>query len=586
MLSQNHSAKIVCLEAPEANENTRYKVCYGTDSGCLFYSTAPTPDTEIQVPSLAPGIKYYAVVKTGSEGSGWSEDSNEEWVIPYVEMQVPGDYSTIQAAVNAAPSNGAAKIYVASGYYGTGSTITINKGVHIIGAGYSNTTIDDQVKFYYAPMPILTESGQIVTTGIDNVSIWGQGNCAFAWFSDYVVFYRVKFWSWDYQQSYVVGLDVWDSDTRIDKSLFVGNGLLFWGADPNVDYSSFQQAPDYAIQLYAGAEIDWLWDSNIFTSNAGYIYGSSSVPYIDGYRTQLNYWGTTDMNYIQSKMDVYNGINIFASSIRSSPVPDAYPKPVPEGVERLDIVGLRQEQNALKTRVEVRSDSAALLLPKVVRIYQLLGEYDLAHRYLMDMQIGHADNQPLVLRSRILEVGNEIRRRRPLEALKKADALIKEYPEAPVARQMLLTKGVIYMSDPEAGNPKKAREAFEEALATCSDELLAKNIRRYLAMTADSKDAPVEKKRREIELSCSPNPANPSTMIRFQLCQADRVNLSIYNTLGQKINVLVNGEMTPGPYSVIWDGKDATGRELASGVYFVRLEAGEKVEAKKMLLLR
>jgi len=70
-------------------------------------------------------------------------------------------------------------------------------------------------------------------------------------------------------------------------------------------------------------------------------------------------------------------------------------------------------------------------------------------------------------------------------------------------------------------------------------------------------------------------------MIRFQLWHADQVNLTIYNILGQKIDMLVNGEMTPGPYSVIWDGKDATGREVASGVYFVRLAAGEKVEPQK-----
>ena len=584
--SGNASANLQWDPAPGANDATRYKVCYGTSSGSHPYETEEINGCAKTVSGLTPGTKYYFVTKVGSDADGWSEDSNEEWVIPYVEMQVPGDYSTIQAAVNAAPSNGAAKIYLASGYYETGAALTINKGVRIIGAGYSNTTIDDQVKFYYAPMPILTESGQIVATGIDNVSIWGHGNSAFAWFSDRVVFYRVQFWSWDYYQSYVVGLDVWDSDTSINRSLFLGNGVLFWGADPYVRYSSFKDAPDYAIQLYAGSDVDRLTDSNFFTYNAGYIYGSSSVPHIEAGEVLDNYWGTTNISYIQSKMDVYNGIDIPSNRIRSSQVLEAYPKPVLEGMERLDIASLRREQNALKTRVEVKSDSAALLLRKVVRIYQLLGEYDLAHRYLRNVKIGHADNQPLVLRARVLEVGNEIRRRRPFEALKKADALIKDHPDAPVARQMLLTKGVIYMSDPEAGNLEKAEEAFEEALATSSDELLAKNIRRYLAMVADSKDIPGEKRRRDIELSSSPNPANPSTMIRFRLGQAEQVILSIYNTLGQKINMLVNGEMTAGPHSVIWDGKDATGREVASGVYFVRLEAGGRMKAKKLLLLR
>ena len=582
--SGNASAKLSWQPAPDANDATRYKVCYGTSSGSHPYETGEINGCSKTISGLTPGTKYYFVIKVGSDADGWSEDSNEKWVIPYAEMHVPGDYTAIQAAVDAAPSNGAAIIYVASGYYHTGTTITINKCVSIHGAGYSNTIIDDPVEFYYTPMPMLTESGQVVFPGIRYVSIWGQGDCAFAWFSDYASFFNVKFWSWNYQQSYVVGLDVWDSHTLIYKSLFWGNGVLFWDAPLSVRYSTFEQAPSYALQLWCSSHVAGLWHNNIFTSNAGYVYGTSSVPHIDALWTIDNYWGTTSMSYIQSKMDVYNGIDI--GTIRSSPVPDAYPKPIARGPERLDIAALRQERKRLKARVETKSDSAALLLPKVVRIYQLLGEYDLAHRYLRNVEMRHADNKPLVLTARVLEVGNEIRRRHPFEALKKADALIKEHPETSVAQQMLLTKGVIYMSDPEAGNVEKARETFEEALATCSDKLLAKNIRRYLAMVADSKNVPVEKRPGDIELSCFPNPANPSTMIRFRLGQADQTILSIYNTLGQKINVLVDGEMTAGLHSVIWDGRDATGREAASGVYFIHLEAGGKVEAKKMLLLR
>jgi hypothetical protein len=59
------------------------------------------------------------------------------------------------------------------------------------------------------------------------------------------------------------------------------------------------------------------------------------------------------------------------------------------------------------------------------------------------------------------------------------------------------------------------------------------------------------------------------------------VNLTVFNTLGQQVATLVNGEMEAGYHSVRFDGS-----KLASGVYFYRLQAGTYVETKKLLLLR
>ncbi|MEJ2634730.1 MAG: C1 family peptidase [Calditrichia bacterium] len=78
-----------------------------------------------------------------------------------------------------------------------------------------------------------------------------------------------------------------------------------------------------------------------------------------------------------------------------------------------------------------------------------------------------------------------------------------------------------------------------------------------------------------------PNPFNPLTIIKYQLPISSEVELSIYNLLGQKVATLVSAKQPAGYYSVIWD---ASG--LASGVYVCRLDTGDFVQTKKMLLIR
>jgi hypothetical protein len=78
-----------------------------------------------------------------------------------------------------------------------------------------------------------------------------------------------------------------------------------------------------------------------------------------------------------------------------------------------------------------------------------------------------------------------------------------------------------------------------------------------------------------------PNPFNPSTTIDFSLPARTRARLAVYNTLGQEVAVLVNGEMESGRHSVRFD---ATG--LPSGTYFYRLTTGENMHTGKMNLLK
>ena len=84
-----------------------------------------------------------------------------------------------------------------------------------------------------------------------------------------------------------------------------------------------------------------------------------------------------------------------------------------------------------------------------------------------------------------------------------------------------------------------------------------------------------------------PNPFNSSTVIRFALPARTEVELSLYNLVGQQVATLVKGVRDAGGYAVGWDGRDTSGRDLASGVYIYRLQGGSgPVKTRKLLMLR
>lgn len=83
-----------------------------------------------------------------------------------------------------------------------------------------------------------------------------------------------------------------------------------------------------------------------------------------------------------------------------------------------------------------------------------------------------------------------------------------------------------------------------------------------------------------------PNPFNQSTRISFALERESRIALEVYTLLGAKVKVLAQGTYPRGRYSVVWDGTDASGRAMPSGVYFYRVTTPQRVETRRMVLLR
>ena len=83
-----------------------------------------------------------------------------------------------------------------------------------------------------------------------------------------------------------------------------------------------------------------------------------------------------------------------------------------------------------------------------------------------------------------------------------------------------------------------------------------------------------------------PNPFNPSTNIQYSIPNAENVEISIYNVLGQKVKTVVNAYQQRGHHTTIWSGTNEQGLSVGSGIYFYRIKAGNYYAIKKMVFIK
>jgi hypothetical protein len=83
-----------------------------------------------------------------------------------------------------------------------------------------------------------------------------------------------------------------------------------------------------------------------------------------------------------------------------------------------------------------------------------------------------------------------------------------------------------------------------------------------------------------------PNPFRPATAIPLTLTCGARVKAAVYDALGRRVRTLIDGARAAGRHEIEWDGRDDSGRNLASGVYFIRVESGETAVTRKAAVLR
>jgi hypothetical protein len=83
-----------------------------------------------------------------------------------------------------------------------------------------------------------------------------------------------------------------------------------------------------------------------------------------------------------------------------------------------------------------------------------------------------------------------------------------------------------------------------------------------------------------------PNPFNPATTLAFSVGERSLVTIGVYDVAGRRVSLLVDSEFDPGAYSVRWDGRDDSGRHVASGTYFARMSTGNSVFERKMTVIK
>jgi parallel beta-helix repeat protein len=83
-----------------------------------------------------------------------------------------------------------------------------------------------------------------------------------------------------------------------------------------------------------------------------------------------------------------------------------------------------------------------------------------------------------------------------------------------------------------------------------------------------------------------PNPFNSGTTIEYTLLGHGKVRIDIYNILGQFVKTLIDADQVAGTHTVVWEGRDAAGRPVASGFYLCKMAAGGAVDTRKMLLIK
>ena len=151
--------------------------------------------------------------------------------------------------------------------------------------------------------------------------------------------------------------------------------------------------------------------------------------------------------------------------------------------------------------------------------------------------------------------------------------------------ELLYEKGTIQKYYLKENN--LAKQTFINLVNKAGNNVLGKFAKAQLNdefMDEENKESRSVNTQNEINnfsIASYPNPFNPSTTITYQMPKDGFVNLTVYNSLGQEVAVLVNRQQSVGRYSVQFNANN-----LSSGIYFYRIATGEFNSVKKMLLVR
>lgn len=182
----------------------------------------------------------------------------------------------------------------------------------------------------------------------------------------------------------------------------------------------------------------------------------------------------------------------------------------------------------------------------------------------------------------------QIKTRNFSDAIDSYENLLTTYPSNSLAVEWLYSEGIVYKY--LLKDKQKANNIFTKIITNYPDSPTAQSAKNEMGNKKTGNSLAKKKQAKKTPKGFSadnyPNPFNPSTVIRFNIPDAGRVTLKIYDVLGREVRALIDQEMAAGRHDIKWEGNNNAGSGVASGIYIYRLKYNDKVLNKKMLLLR
>jgi tetratricopeptide (TPR) repeat protein len=239
--------------------------------------------------------------------------------------------------------------------------------------------------------------------------------------------------------------------------------------------------------------------------------------------------------------------------------------------------------------------AANYALVHIILCYKETDADDLIDSYLEDVASDCA-NPELEDLAWCMSVSQLCRQGDYQRALDRCQWLLSDGCQSEMEKGLRLREGLIYRYG--LGDDLAAMTVFQDFIRRYPDDALTPVARVELEILGYNSDLPksptgdpvikpaVSVPKKFTLYPNYPNPFNAYTSIMYDLPEDSRVSMKIYNVLGQRVETLVNEGQRAGNYTVLWDGRNGVGTEVASGIYFIRLEAGAFSRTRKMVLLR
>ncbi|UCD38524.1 MAG: caspase family protein, partial [Fidelibacterota bacterium] len=504
---------------------------------------------------------------------------------------IKGFYPTVSGAYGAADPG--QDVYMGSGTY-YGSVTLDQNNVNVYGNGRSNTTLYGIVTITAAAdLKYLTLSSTLTVNSGSDIDVYQVGvgsqitlnNCS------------------NLYMNYIIG-----GTTSIGVDINGGDPGLY-GMEIIDAYWQGMYAHNYADPRVYDSVIKWTIDAGIYltSSSDGYIdnvdfcvnddwdiYAEASGTYAGecywsdhpAYTTHnVTYYGTDNCGLYRRIAVDHPPVTEVAEdeagrvafeealeqywSVREQLLPDSTtgerPEPASLAAEYGEVI--RQ----MKEIVSTDRGFAVKALGLISNSYWTLGDYVSVAAYLDSVIEANATLKP---HAQSLLVSHHLRTGDPQAALALSDVILNSSPPEDLACEVLYNQGVIYHY--YLGDLDQAVALYRETVARYPDHPTGQLAAYKLEEMGEEAPVPVAQEEEEPEvtelsLSGYPNPFNPTATVRFGLPEAGNVTLIVYDLLGHEVLRLVEGYRDAGWQTVIWDGRDAAGREAPTGLYLARL---------------